>query len=160
MTSLFDREPSAVERMLHDRTRQSPPPALRSRVLAAVDAELPKKVPATKFGKAAQPHPPEYADLVAGTFFLVAGTFLMGMALSLLFVAMLSSEAASRRIGDTTDQPLLSFAQRAEAAGITLDVMPPLAVQVAGGQPYDTAIPRHRNTLHVLDTCSFLQGDL
>jgi hypothetical protein len=153
MTSPFDPEPSAVERMLHDRTRQTPPPALRSRVLAAVDNVLPKKVPATKSGKAAQRHPPEYADLVAGTF-------LMGMALSLLFVAMLSSAAASRRIGGPTERPLLSFAQRAEAAGITLDVMPPPAVQSAGGPPYDTLIPRHRNTLHVLDTRSFLQGDL
>jgi hypothetical protein len=153
MTSPFDREPSAIERMLHDRTPQTPPPALRSRVLAAVDAVLPKKVPATKSGKAAQRHPPEYADLVAGTF-------LMGIALSLLFVAMLSSAAASRRIGGTTERPLLSFAQRAEAAGITLDVMPPPAVQVAGGLPYDTLIPRHRDTLHVLDTRSFLQGDL
>jgi hypothetical protein len=154
MTSPFDREPSAIERMLHDRTPQTPPPALRSRVLAAVDAVLPKKVPATKSGKAAQRHPPEYADLVAGTF-------LMGIALSLLFVAMLSSAAASRRIGGTTERPLLSFAQRAEAAGITLDVMPPPAVQVAGGLPRTTLlIPRHRDTLHVLDTRSFLQGDL
>jgi len=91
---------------------------------------------------------------------LVAGTFLMGMALSLLFVAMLSSEVASRRIGGTTERPLLSFAQRAEAAGITLDVMPSSAVQVASGLPRDTAIPRHSEPFHVLDTRSFLQGDL
>jgi hypothetical protein len=156
MTSPFDPELSAVERMLNDRTRQAPPPALRSRVLTAVEEVLrddrTKKVPATKSGKAAQRHPPEYADLVAGTF-------LMATALSLLFVAMLSSAAASRRIGDTTERPLLSFAQRAEAAGITLDVMPPPAVQVASDLPRDTAIPRHRKALHVLDTRSFLQGD-
>jgi hypothetical protein len=84
----------------------------------------------------------------------------MGTALSLLIIAMLSSDAASRRIGDTTEQPLLSFAQRAEAAGITLDVMPPSTVQLAGGLPHDTAIPRHRETFRVLDTRSFLQGDL
>lgn len=84
----------------------------------------------------------------------------MGTALSLLIIVMLASEVASRRIGGTTERPLLSFAQRAKAAGITLDVMPPPAVQVAGGLPYDTLIPRHRNTLHVLDTRSFLQGDL
>ena len=148
MNERFDRDTSAIERMLTDRARQSPPPELRTRVLAAV-----KKVPATKFGQAAQQHPPEYADLVAGTF-------LMGIALSLLIVAMLSSEAASGRIGDTTERPLLSFAQRAEAAGITLDVMPPPAVQMASDLPRDTAIPRHRKTLHVLDTRSFLQGDL
>jgi hypothetical protein len=153
MNERFDRDTSAIERMLHDRTLQSPPPELRTRVLAAVDDVLPKMVPATKFGKAAQQHSPEYADLVAGTF-------LIGTALSLLISAILSSEAASRRIGDTSDQPPLSFAQRAEAAGITLDVMPPPAVQLAVGQPYDTAIPRHRDTFHVLDTRSFLQGDL
>jgi hypothetical protein len=154
MTTPFDPELSAVERMLHDRARQSPPPALRSRVLAAVDEMLPpKKVRGTIYGKAAQRHHPEYADLVAGTF-------LIGTALSVLIIAMLSSAAASRRIGGTTERPLLSFAQRAEAAGITLDVMPPSAVQLASGLPYDTLIPRHRETLHVLNTRSFLQGDL
>ena len=157
MTSPFDPELSAVERMLTDRTLQPPPPALRSRVLTAVEEVLrddrTKKVPATKSGKAAQPHPPEYADLVAGTF-------LMGTALSLLIIVMLSSEAASRRIGGTTERPLLSFAQRAEAAGITLDVMPPPTVQLAGGLPHDTEIPRHNDTLHVFNTRSFLQGDL
>ena len=158
MNERFDCDTSAIERMLHDRTLQAPPPELRTRVLAAVDDVLPKKVPATKYGKTTQRHPPEYPNLVAGTFLI--GTFLMGTALSLLIIAMLSSEAASRRIGGTTEQPLLSFAQRAEAAGITLDVMPPAAVQLAVGQPYDTAIPRHREPFHVLDTRSFLQGDL
>ena len=153
MTSPVDPELSAVERMLHDRARQSPPPALRSRVLAAVDNVLPKMVPATKSGKAAQRHSPEYADLVAVTF-------LMGTSLSLLIAAILSSEAASRSVSAATERPLLSFAQRAEAAGITLEVIPPSAVQLAVGQPYDTAIPRHRDTFHVLDTRSFLQGDL
>ena len=153
MNTPYDPETSAVEKMLHDRTRQSPPPTLRPRVLAAVDAVLPKKVPATKFGQTAQRHPPEYADLVAGTF-------LMATALSLLIIATLASEAASRRVSSATDRPLLSFAQRAEAAGITLDVMPPSTMQLAGGLPHDTASPRHRETFHVLDTRSFLQGDL
>ena len=153
MTSPFDPELSAVERMLHDRTRRAPPPALRSRVLTSVDAVLPKKVRGTTYRKAAQRHRPEYADLMAGTF-------LIGTALLLLFVAMLSSDAASRSVIAATERPLLSFAQRADAAGITLDVMPPSAVQVASGLPRDTAIPRHRDSFHVLDTRSFLQGDL
>ena len=153
MTSPFDPKLSAVERMLTDRTLQPPPPALRSRVLTAVDAVLPKKVPGTKYGQAAQPHPPEYADLVPGTF-------LMGTALLLLIIVTLSSELSRQRVGTATDQPLLSFAQRAEAAGITLDVIPPSAVQLASGLPYDTEIPRHNDTLHVLNTRSFLQGDL
>jgi hypothetical protein len=153
MNERFDRDMSAIERMLADRTLQPPPPALRTRVLTAVDNVLPKKVPGTKYGQAAQPHPPEYADLVPGTV-------LMGTALSFLIIAMLSSNAASRHIGDSTERPLLSFAKRAEAAGITLDVMPPSTVQLAGGLPYDTAVPQHRDTLHVLDTRSFMQGDL
>ena len=153
MTSPFDPQLSTVERQLTDRTLQPPPPALRSRVLTAVDAVLPKTVPGTKYGQATQPHPPEYADLVPGTV-------LMGTALSLLIIVMLSSEAASRRIGGTNERPLLSFAQRAEAAGITLDAMPPATMQLAGGLPYDTEIPRYNDTLHVLNTRSFLQGDL
>lgn len=158
MTSPCDRELSAVERMLAHRTLQPPPPEFRTRVLAAVDDVLEKKVPAkmvpaTRSGQAANRYPPEYADLMAGTF-------LMGTALSLLIIAILSGEAASRRIGDTTERQLLSFAQRAKAAGITLDVKPPSTVQLAGGQPYDTAVPQQRDTLQVLDTRSFLQGDL
>ena len=153
MTSPFDPELSAVERMLHNRAGQSPPPALRPRVLAAVDAVLPKMVSATKYGQAAQPHPPEYADLVAGTFLTVT-------ALSLLIIAMLSSEAASRRVSAAPERPLLSFAQRAEAAGITLDVIPPSSVELASGLPYDTDSPRHSESFHMLDTRSFLQGDL
>jgi hypothetical protein len=161
MTSPFDPELSAVERMLHDRTRQTPSPALRSRVLASVDNVLPKTVPATKCGQDAQSHDLIYPDLVAGTFLiLVAGTILMGTALSLLILTTLASEAASRRVSAGTDRPLLSFAQRAEAAGIALDVMPPSTRQLASGLPRDTAIPRHRDPFHVLDTRSFLQGDL
>lgn len=153
MNTPCDPETSAIEKMLHDRTRHTPSPALRSRVLAAVDNVLPKKVPATKYGKAAQRHSPEYADLVAGTF-------LMAAALSLLIVAMLASEAASRRIGGTTEQPLLSFAQRAEAAGITLDSTPPSTGQVAVSPPHANAVPRRGDILDSLDARFFLQGDL
>lgn len=163
MTSPSDRELSAVERMLADRTLQPLPPELRTRVLAAVDDALQKKVPekmvpATRSGHAAKQYPPDYDP--PGYADLVAGTVLIGTALSLLIIAILSGEAASLRIGDTTERPLLSFAQRAEAAGITLDAMPPSTVQLAGGLPYETNVPQHRDTLQVLDTRSFLQGDL
>ena len=40
MNTPFDPETSAVEKMLHDRTRQTLSPALRSRVLTAVDEVL------------------------------------------------------------------------------------------------------------------------
>ena len=147
MNAPFDPETSAVEKMLHDRARQTPSPALRSRVLTAVDEVL-HDDRLTRRGE----HGSEFQWLAVGG--------LMATALSLLILATLASEAASRRIGGTTDQPLLSFAQRAEAAGITLDVMPPSTVQLAGGQHYDTVIPRHSEPFHVLDTRSFLQGDL
>ena len=91
---------------------------------------------------------------------MVPGTFLMGTALSLLIIAILSSKAALRDIGDSTERPMLSFAQRAEAAGITLDSDPPSTARLAVSQPYDAAIPHHRDTLHLLDTRSLLQGDL
>jgi hypothetical protein len=147
MNTPFDPARSAVEQLLHDRTLQTPPPALRTRVLAAVDAVLHDDRPVRRL----EP---------AGTFPWLVGGALMTTALSLVLVVTLSSELSRQRVGATTDQPLLSFAQRAEAAGITLDVMPPPAVQLAVGQPYDTAIPRHREPFHVLDTRSFLQGDL
>jgi len=153
MNTPFHDDTSALEQMLHDRKTQSPPPALRSRVLAAVDNVLQKKVPATNYGKAAQHHPPEYADLVAVTF-------LIGTALSLLIIAILSGEVASRRIGTATERPLLSFAQRAEAAGITLENALPLTVRMAAGPHYDTTAPRSRDTLRPLDASSYLQGDL
>ena len=147
MNTPFDPETSAVEKMLHDRTRQTLSPALRSRVLTAVDEVL-HDDRLIRRGE----HGSEFQWLAVGG--------LMATALSLLILATLSSDAASRRIGDTTEQPLLSFAQRAEAAGIALDVIPSSAVQVASGLPRDTAIPRHREPFHVLDTRSFLQGDL
>jgi len=153
MNTPFHDDTSALEQMLHDRKTQSLPSALRSQVLAAVDNALPKKVPATDYGKAAQHHPPEYADLVAVTF-------LIGTALSLLIIAILSGEVASRRIGAAAERPLLSFAQRAEAAGITLENAPPLTVRLAAGQQDDTALPRCLHTLRPLDASSYLQGNL
>jgi hypothetical protein len=147
MNTPFDPETSAVEKMLHDRTRQTLSPALRSRVLTAVDEVLHDDRLIRRGA-----HGSEFQWLTVGG--------LMATALSLLILATLSSDAASRRIGDTTEQPLLSFAQRAEAAGITLDVLPSSAVQVASGLPRDTDIPLHRETFHMLDTRLFLQGDL
>ena len=147
MNTPFDPDTSAVEKLLHDRTRQAPPPALRSRVLTAVEEVLHDDRPIRRAAPA------------GGSEWLPVAV-LLATALSLLIIVMLSSEAASRRIGGTNERPLLSFAQRAEAAGITLDVMPPSTVQLAGGLPHDTAGPRQRNTFHVLDTRSFLQGDL
>jgi hypothetical protein len=149
MNTPCDPETSAVEKMLHDRTRSAPPPALRSRVLASVDEVLPKKVPGTKSGKDAQRHYPQYADVVPGTVLIF----------TLLVVILLSSAATSRPVGPATDRPLLSFAQRAEAAGIELDVSVAPASHVAGhGTREDGARPH--DILRSIDTHRFLQGDL
>lgn len=152
MNTPFDSDTSAVEKLLHDRMRQAPPPALRTRVLAAVDEVLPKKVPATKYGQHAQSHDPQYADLVAGTFLMVT-------ALSVLLVATLSSATGSHLDGSAPDRPMLSFAQRAEAAGITLDVAVPSVSHVAGHGTHDDGARPH-DILRSIDTHRFLQGEL
>lgn len=157
MSDHLDPDTSAIERMLRDRTRQAPPPALRTRVLAAVDEALPKKkkVPATTCGHDAQRHYPEYADVVAGTF-------LMATALSVLLVTTLSSATGSHRGGSSPDRPMLSFAQRAEAAGIALDSEPPAIERLAGGRARarDADVARPDESLRSIDARSFLQGDL
>ena len=153
MNTPFDSGTPDVEKLLQDRMRQAPPPALRTRVLAAVDEVLPKKVPATKYGQDAQRHFPEYADLVAGTFLMVA-------ALSVLLVTTLWSATGSHRAGSATERPILSFVQRAEAAGVTLDMASPTTAYVAdhdvrfddGGRPHDI--------LRSIDSHRFLQGEL
>ena len=147
MNTPFDPETSAIEKKLHDRARQTPSPTQRSRVLTAVDEVL-HDDQLIRRGE----HGSEFQWLAVGG--------LMATALSLLILATLSSDAVSRHVSAATERPLLSFAQRAEAAGITLEVVPSSAVQLAGSLHHDTAIPRHNDTLHVLDTSSFLQGDL
>jgi hypothetical protein len=153
----FDSGTSAVEKLLHDRMRHAPPPALRSRVLAAVEEALPKKVPGTKCGQDAQSHDPQYADLadlVPGTFF-----FFFFTALSLLLVMILSRDVASHRAGSATERPMLSFAQRAKAAGITLDVAAPSTSHMAGRGTHDDGARPH-DILRSIDTHRFLQGEL
>jgi hypothetical protein len=89
MNTPFDPETSAVEKMLHDRTRQAPPPGLRTRVLVAVDEVL-HDDRLIRRGE----HGSEFQWLAVGG--------LMATALSLLILATLSSEAASRRVSAAT----------------------------------------------------------
>ena len=147
MNTPFDPETSAVEQMLHDRTPHSPPPALRTRVLAAVDDVLRDDWPM----KRAEP---------ADRFQWLPVGVLLATALSLLIAVAVSWDPAAHSVGAATDRPLLSFAQRAEAAGIALELDPPAADRLASVQPIDTSSPRHGHILHSLDTRSFLQGDL
>ena len=155
MSAPLDPDTSVIERMLHDRTRQTVPPSLRPRVLAAVADVLPRKPPATPRGMTAQRHPPAYADVVAGTFLVVMVT-----ALSVPLVAMLAWAAASSRVGLPAGRPMLSFAQRAEAAGITLDVGGPSTPQLAGRDVRFDDGGRPRDILRSIDARSFLQGEL
>ncbi|MFM8706999.1 MAG: hypothetical protein ACKOHK_02620, partial [Planctomycetia bacterium] len=67
----------------------------------------------------------------------MAGTF--WTALSLVLVVTLSSAVAWQRGGPSADHPLLSFARRAEAAGIALDLDPPTPERLAAAQPHDAA---------------------
>jgi len=143
----FSPDTADIERMLHDRTLTVPPPALRSRVLAAV-------------ADAIDDHRPARRVKPADGFAWLPGGVLLATALSLLLVMMLSREAASHRTGSATERPLISFAERAAAAGITLESGPPSAVRLAGVQPYDPAIPSSPDTLQSLDARGFLQGDL
>lgn len=153
MSDRSDTDPSAIERMLRRRVPQMPSPALRARVLAAINAVPPKKVLATTCGKAAQRDPSEYAGVVAGTF-------LMAMALSVPLVATLAWAAASSRVGLAADRPALSLARRAEAAGITLDVAGPSTKQLAGRDARFDDGGRPRDILRSIDIRSFLQGGL
>jgi hypothetical protein len=153
MTRPGDHETAAIERLLANRSRHTPPPELRARVLAAVE----KKVPATKSGEHGGKESPRYPDLVAGTVWALIAT-----ALSLLLLVTASWQAASHRTGLATDRPMLSFARRAEAAGITLDGEPAAIVRLAGGQTSvrDADVARPHDILRSIDARSFLQGDL
>jgi len=155
----LDLRLSAIERLLCERPPQTPSPALRSRVLAAVE----KTVPATPYGKAAEGHPAKHPDVVAGT--VLIGAVLMGMALSLLVVASLIPAVSpraglQRQLTPFGVPPLLSFAHRAEAAGLVLDDCPPSAPRRTGREPAAPANPHRRDILRSIDARSFLQGDI
>lgn len=150
MTRPGDHETAAVERLLANRSRHAPPPELRARVLAAVDDVL-QKVPAIKSGEHGVKESRSFPDVVAGTFWT---------ALSIVLVVTLSSAGAWQHGDPSADHPLLSFAQRAEAAGIVLDLDPPAARRLASAQPHPAASPRRGDFLHVLDAHRLLKGAL
>ncbi len=147
MSDDMDSGASAVERMMHDRVRQAPPPALRSRVLTAVADVL---------------HDDRYeqpSQLAAEIHRLTVGG-LMATALSLLLMIMLSWAAVSHPVGSATVRPMLSFAQRAEAAGITLDIASPSTAHVAGRDIRLDEGARPRDIFRSIDSRLFLQGEL
>jgi len=76
MTDFLDTRLTAIERRLEQASRVEPSPALRHRVIMALDDVLneKEKVPATKSGEARQSRAPFDPDLVAGTF-IAAGLF-------------------------------------------------------------------------------------
>jgi len=154
----LDLRPSAIERLLCERPPQTPSPALRSRVLAAVEKTVNKTARATTPGCVAE-RPRAACSRAA------AGTFLMGTALALLVAASLILAASpraglQRQLTPAGGPPLLSFARRAEASGLLLDRGPSFAARRTGDEPAATAGPRHRAILRSIDARSFLQGDL
>ena len=146
MSDEMDPSKSAIERMLHHRAPQMPSPALRTRVLTAVSEVL-------HDDRCVQPPQP-----AARVHWLTVGGLVV-TALSLLIVATLSWTAASRPVNSATDRPMLSFAQRAEAAGVTLDIAVPSVSYVAGHGTHDDGARPH-DILRSIDSRRFLQGEL
>lgn len=152
MTMPDDHETAAVERLLTNRSRHAPPPELRARVIAAVDEVLRNQGPtSTESGDRGGKESPHVPDVVAGTFWTT---------LSLGLVVTLSSVVAWQRGGLSADHPLRSFVQRAEAAGIVLDLDPSAAERLVSAQPHPAAGPRRGDFLQVLDARRLLKGEL
>ena len=127
MTDFLDTRLTAIERRLEQASRVEPSPALRHRVIMALDdvlnekEKVPKeKVPATKFGEVRQACIPFYPDLVAGTFIgtdLVAGTFIGTFIAAGLLVAA-SVVVSGLSVGRI--QPL-TLSQRMRIANVSED---------------------------------------
>jgi hypothetical protein len=89
----------AVERRLEQASRVEPSPALRQRVITAVDDVLnEKKVPATKFGEARQSPAPFYPDLVAGTFIAAGLVLAVSVMVSVLAMRQIRPLTLSERM--------------------------------------------------------------
>ena len=147
MSDEMDPGASTIERMLHKRPPQMPPSALRTRVLAAVADVL-------QDDRCVQPLQP-----AAEVHWLTVGG-LVATALSLLLVATLSRAATSHPVGRAADRPILSFVQRAEVAGIALDMASPTTAYVADHDVNNNGVARPPDILRSIDAHRFLQGEL
>lgn len=152
MTRPDDRETAAIERLLANRSRQTPPPELRTRVLAAVEDVL-KKVPATKSAEDGGKESPTYPDLVAGTF-------CFWTALSLLLATTLSSDDTSVHPNAASDLQLISLAHRAKVAGVTLEADSPCVGPLAGHDAGVDVKASMNHTMRSIDALLFFQGEL
>jgi len=132
MNDSGDPRLAAVERRLERCLPEEPAPALRHRVLMAVDDLLTEKVPATKSRQSAQAVSLSYP-------YLVAGTILLGTILLALFVTVSAGAVAA------TLRPAAapSLVARLRAAGVTDDELLDLAV----APPAAAAPPREQTGL-------------
>jgi|688.fasta_scaffold405124_2 hypothetical protein len=128
MNDSGDPRLAAVERRLERCLPEEPAPALRHRVLMAVDDLLTEKVPATKSRQSAQAVSLSYPYLVAGTILLA------------LFVTVSAGAVAA------TLRPAAapSLVARLRAAGVTDDELLDLAAAppAAAAPPPQTGLPR------------------
>lgn len=135
---------AAVERRLARRTPADPPATLRSRIL--------EMVPATKSGQSA------HADSLSSPY-LVAGTISISiLALSVLLLPLVAMAIAAPQL-DRSPPRMLSFAERARLAGITIDSTPAPARDSGPLKPLTDRRPRGFGARALLER-TLLHGDL
>lgn len=164
-----DPELAAIERRLERRDAVDPPPALRHRVLMAVQDALTekKKVPATKSGEPGELRFADCPDLVAGTFscdedvripgWAWAAAAMLGIALTVPVVAGMEALrcrlsptfAAQLRAAGVADEPLLAVVDRGPRAD----------AGVAPVRPARDATPQ-RPAFHALELQRLLEETL
>ena len=133
---------AAVERRLARRPPADPPATLRSRIL--------EMVPATKSGQSA------HADSLSSPY-LVAGTISI-LALSVLLLPLVAMAIAAPQL-DRSPPRMLSFAERARLAGITIDSTPAPARDSGPLKPLTDRRPREFGARALLER-RLLHGDL
>lgn len=146
MNDRADGSLAALERRL---ARQLPlPPALRSRVLAAVDDVLHDGV---CYRQAASGF---------GTRTPFAAGAAIAVALSLLLALILSQSAMDARFQPASPWALFSLVERVRAADIEFDLAPTHAAQLAGGLPITPPDAGPVHVLRSIDSRCLLEGEL
>lgn len=140
---------AAVERRLARRTPADPPATLRSRILMAVD-DAAEMVPASASRQSAK------TDSLSSPYF-VAGTISI-LALSVLLLPLVAIAIAAPQL-DRSPPRMLSFAERARLAGITIDSTPAPARDSGPLKPLTDRRPREFGARALLER-TLLHGDL
>ena len=148
MTDPLDPRLTAVERRLEHASRVEPSPALRHRVIMAVDAVLEKKVPATTSGEARQSRPPVLADLVAGTFIAA------GVALAVSVMIGVPAVCHIRPLTLLERMRIASVPDDGSLVAMAASIMKPDAAALR----FDTKdSPRRSTAVRVIDARRFLE---